>query len=176
MSRRHNLKLMPMLFGATLAAVSAAFAATIMEGDPLLAADGGAPQDSDGMAVDGAPAPDGDPAAAPADSAKRTLVPACTASPIRLYGLFPASEPARFVLRFPDNAPKGRYRLEWTMSDHIQRPLGTGSASFELDGDSNEATVDIVPADADPGYVYAQAWFSLYHADGGKQKSAVNSF
>ncbi len=100
-------------------------------------------------------------AAAPAKAVLRSPVPACSARPIHTYGLYPANEPARFILQFPQDAPSGKYRLEWSMVDHIQRPLGTGSTTFELDGSSNDVTVDLVPADADPGYVYAQAWLSL---------------
>lgn len=101
-------------------------------------------------------------AAAPSGARPRAAVPACTVKPLHSYALYPVREPARFSLKFPPDAPVGKYRLEWTMVDHVQRPLGTGSAVFELGkGDApNEALVDIVPADADPGYVYAQAWLS----------------
>lgn len=99
---------------------------------------------------------------APAGAAKRAPVPPCSVSPMHTHGLYPAKEPARFALRFPDDAPAGRYRLEWSMVDHIQRPLGEGSATFGLgSGDTpSEAHVDIVPASAPPGYVYAEAWLS----------------
>ena len=89
-------------------------------------------------------------------------VPMCRATPAHAYGLFPIDEPARFTLAFDAPVQAAKYRLEWTMVDHVQRPLGEGSAEFEVEASDKpvEVPVDIVSADAQPGYVYARAWLS----------------
>ncbi|MGI6496596.1 MAG: hypothetical protein ACOX5G_11025 [Kiritimatiellia bacterium] len=93
-------------------------------------------------------------------------IPPATAVPAHRGSIFPADEPARYTLRFDGPAPAGRYRLEWTKDDHIQRPLGEGSKDFEITADDDvpfEIEVDIASVEEQPGYGYAKAW--LFRTD-----------
>ena len=95
----------------------------------------------------------------PVPSLALAAIPAFTSQSVRPNGLFPAGEPVRYTLTFEPSASPGRYRLEWTLVDHIQQPLGAGQTEFDLGPDKpREIPVDLVPSEGPLGYAYARAW------------------
>ena len=91
-------------------------------------------------------------------------VPVVTATPARSHGVFPSAEPARFRLAFDArDTAYGKYRIDWKVVDHAQKPLLQNHAEFEFTKDAAAFDVDLVGADGPMGYGYAEA--TLRRAD-----------
>ena len=82
--------------------------------------------------------------------------PYCAVRPDKPHSLFYEQEPVLYHLEFAkDYLVPGRWRIEWTLEDHCQRPAGKGQQEVSIEaGKEPQVTVDLTPKEM--GYFRAR--------------------